>query len=270
MPEPSAVGRWVELAVDGDVASLTLPSPQAAAGAGDALLAEVLAACDEAIGRRGVRRVSTRVPRGAREIRRQLHRAGFRLEGIERQAVRVGDDDFDDVCCYARLSGDVAHGRESFTAVMNSVTPRKRLIAHALVTDAAGRVLLCETTFKPDWELPGGIVEPFEPPGQGTTREMVEEMGWAPALGRLLVLDWLPPYLGWEDAVELVFDTAPVAEADKPRLRPDGFEVRALHWVEPARLETVMTSFGAARARTALAARASGSMVYAHAGVPVI
>ena len=171
------------------------------------------------------------------------------------------DDTFGDQRLYSRLATDVADGREGFTAVMNTVTPRKRLIAHALVTDAAGRVLLCETTFKPDWELPGGIVEPGESPAAGCAREMTEEMGWGPPLGGPLVVDWLRPYLGWEDAVELVFSSAVVADADRGRLVPDGFEVRALHWVAPDDLDAVMTPFGAARVRSALGALASGRTV---------
>ena len=53
---------------------------------------------------------------------------------------------------------------------MNSALPRKRLIAHVLIRDDQGRVLLCETQFKPDWELPGGIVEPGESPRLGAVR----------------------------------------------------------------------------------------------------
>ena len=55
--------------------------------------------------------------------------------------------------------------------------PKKRLIAHVLIRDPAGRVLLCETQFKQDWELPGGIVEPGEPPRVGANREVTEELG---------------------------------------------------------------------------------------------
>ena len=44
-----------------------------------------------------------------------------------------------------------------------------------------------------DWELPGGIVEPFETPRQGAIREVAEELGIDLAVGRLLVVDWMPP-----------------------------------------------------------------------------
>ena len=64
-----------------------------------------------------------------------------------------------------------------------------------------------------DWELPGGIVEPSETPRDAAIREVREELGIDLAVGRLLVVDWLPPYLGWDDAVELIFDGGLVEEA---------------------------------------------------------
>lgn len=152
------------------------------------------------------------------------------------------------------------------THALNAIAPRKRLIAHALVTDAAGRVLLCETRYKEDWELPGGIVEPGESPLQGCRREMVEEMGWAPRVGGVLVVDWLRPWRGWEDAVELVFDTEPVSPADAEALRPDGREIAALHWLSPEQAAARMTSFGADRLASALQARAQSTSFYAEAG----
>ena len=199
--------------------------------------------------------------------RRDLHRRGFRLEGRLRQA-RASGDRFVDELVYGRLAGEPA-GREAFTHVMNSVTPRKRLIAHALVTDEAGRVLLCETSFKADFELPGGIVEPGESPRLACEREMVEEMGASPGVGDVLVVDWLRPYQGWEDAIELVFASPVVAEADKARFVPDGVEILALHWLDPADLDTVMTPFGADRARSAVAALASARTTYTEGGLPV-
>ena len=54
------------------------------------------------------------------------------------------------------------------------------------VTDESGRVCILETTFKPDFELPGGIVEPNESPAAGLVREMAEEMGTVLDTGRIL------------------------------------------------------------------------------------
>lgn len=204
-----------------------------------------------------------------RSVRHVLHARGFRLEGVARQG-RVGADGRPrDVLRYARLAADPVTGREASTAVMNSVMARKRVIAHALITDAAGRVLLCETSFKPDFELPGGIVEPEESPAAGCVREMREEMGADLGVGPLLVVDWLPPYLGWEDAVELIFDGGELDAAAAAALRPDGREIVGLPWLEPAAGASRMTERAGRHLLAALEARAAGRAVYLEAGLPL-
>ncbi len=139
------------------------------------------------------------------------------MEGTRRQALVTGDG-YDDVVLFARLADDHVGGPDGFSAVMNTVLPRTRLIAHVVIRDDQQRVLLCETRFKPDWELPGGIVERGEPPRIAAEREVWEELGLVRAPGRLLVADWMPPYLGWDDAVELLFDGGRIDETKLPAL----------------------------------------------------
>ena len=168
-------------------------------------------AADDGLIARGLRRIEVSLPASDTTGRRALHRAGFRLEGTRRLAHVAADGTFADVVLYARLASDLVYGAGGFTGVMNSVLPRKRLIAHALITDPWDRVCLLETTFKPDWELPGGIVNTLESPWDGAAREIAEEMSLDVGVGRILVVDWLGPYLGWEDAVG-----APVAAHVQP------------------------------------------------------
>jgi 8-oxo-dGTP pyrophosphatase MutT (NUDIX family) len=174
----------------------------------------VRTAADEALERGDLRRLEISVPADDLVARRAVLRAGFRLEGIRRQVVQRLDGSYGDLCLFARLASDQAYGPHGFSGVMNSALPKKRLIAHVLLQDQLGRVVLCETQFKADWELPGGIVEPYETPRQGAIREVSEELGIQLAVGRLLVVDWMPPYLGWDDAVEMIFDGGMVAESD--------------------------------------------------------
>ena len=162
----------------------------------------------------GLRRLEISVPTDDLLARRAVLRAGFRLEGIRRQVVERPDGSYGDLHLFARLASDQTYGPHGFSGVMNSALPKKRLIAHVLLRDGLGRVLLCETQFKADWELPGGIVEPYETPRQGAIREVGEELGIELAVGRLLVVDWMPPYLGWDDAIEMIFDGGRVAETD--------------------------------------------------------
>lgn len=217
----------------------------------------------------GVRRVEVELVSPApRALRTVLHQHGFRLEGVARQA-RASASGFDDMLRYARLADDPTEPRALFTAVMNSVTPRKRLIAHALISDAAGRVLLCQTSFKTDYELPGGIVEPFESPLTGLVRELDEEVGRPLPIGRILVTDWLPTFHGWDDALELIFDGGVLDAIAVAALHPDGGEIVALHWLEPQAAASTMTEVAGRHLLAALGARASGQSVYLEAGLPV-
>lgn len=67
-----------------------------------------------------------------------------------------------------------------------------RMAAGALFFDAAGRVLMVEPSYKDYWEIPGGYVETGESPLQACVREVREELGITPPIGRLLAVDWAP------------------------------------------------------------------------------
>ena len=180
----------------------------------DSLMRALSTAAEDALQNRALRRLEVSVPADDLGVRRAVLRAVFRMEGIRRQAVERPDRSYGDVCLFARLASDQTFGPHGFSGVMNSALPKKRLIAHVLLQDTVGRVLLCETQFKADWELPGGIVEPYETPRQGAIREVAEELGIELPVGRLLVVDWMPPYLGWDDAIEMIFDGGRIDEDD--------------------------------------------------------
>ena len=108
---------------------------------------------------------------------------------------------------YARLATDTpVHEPGGFRALLNSFLPRKRAISQLLVRDPDDRVLLCQLTYKQDWDLPGGVVEVGESPQRAAGREVEEELGLALTPGPMLITDWLPPWGGWDDALCLVFD----------------------------------------------------------------
>jgi len=140
----------------------------------EALERAVRVAAEDILVSEGLRRIEISVPAGAPGARRAVLRAGFRLEGVRRQVLEMSDGSYADLCLFARLASDEVGGSHGFSSVMNSALPKKRLIAHVLMRDVQDRVLLCETQFKEDWELPGGIVEPLEPPRLGAAREVRE------------------------------------------------------------------------------------------------
>src|SRR5690606_7033887 len=143
---------------------------------------------------------------------RVASRAGLRREGVLRGLVdpaAAADERSDpgDVVVVARLADDPEPDTwPGFVGLANAALPRKRVIAHAVLRDEFDRVLLCETTYKQDWELPGGVVEAGESPATGAAREVTEELGVELPVGELLDLTWLPPWNGWDDALAMLYD----------------------------------------------------------------
>lgn len=207
----------------------------------------------------GHRRVEAEVEPADAPRRRVLQRAGLRPEGVARgRGVRPGRDGIPvDVLRLARLRDDPAPGtQEAFLAMLNASLPTKRLIVQGLVGDGAGRVLLCELTYKRDWDLVGGVAEPAETPVVSLEREVREELGLELPVGDLLAVDWLPPYKQWTDALLLVFDLGEHPGLhERVTLQPT--ELRAVHWCTPAEAEgrvapyvhRLLTSVAAAQAR---------------------
>ena len=139
--------------------------------------------------------------------------------------------------------------------------------AGALFFDERGRVLLVEPTYKPRWEIPGGVVEPGETPHQGCVREVAEELGLTVPVGRLLVVDWAPhPEQG--DKVLFVFDGGPLTAAAVATIRLQADELAAYAFVAGDEVGSWLPPRLARRVTEALRARADGGTRYLEHGVP--
>jgi hypothetical protein len=183
---------------------------------------------------------------------RVVTRSGLQREGVVR-GHRALVDGREDRVLYARLATDppLSHP-ESFRALLNSFLPRKRAIAQMLVRDAGDRVLLCNLTYKDDWDLPGGVVEVHESPRLAVAREI--------AAGRLLLTDWLPSWSGWDDAVCLVFDGGVHDPSLLDRMVVEPREIRTAEFCTVEQVRERCADFTARRVEAALAtARAEGS-----------
>ena len=242
--------RTVTLSPVGDAGAATVDSPAALAQIvdivlGDANRVELVCGADE------------------RVLLRAAARAGLRQEGVLRAGLRGQD-----AVVMARLAADRdLVSSEAFSHVLNSTLPRKRQIGQGLIRDDAGRVLLCELTYKRYWDLPGGIVDPDEPPAVTVEREIREELDVAARVGRLAAVSWLPRWLGWDDAMLFVFETALPDELRGAQLLPR--EIKAVHWVHPDELDAHVAPYTAAVTRAAIAALADGTgTVYLENGRP--
>ena len=183
--------------------------------------------------------------------------SGLRREGVMR-GVTVDGSPVDRIV-YARLATDTPlHEPEGFRALLNSFLPRKRAIGQMLVRDRDGRVLLCNLTYKADWDLPGGVVEVNESPRDAVSREILEELALDIPAGALVLTDWLPAWSGWDDALCLVFDggthDAGLAETIVRETR----EIRTAEFCTLEQVRERCADFTARRVEAALANLAAG------------
>lgn len=207
-----------------------------------------------AFGELGLERLQVEVDPELHSSARIAIRSGFRREGVLRGAALV-DGERRDVAIYGmRIDDPRPDTVTGWTALMDSTLPKKRVIAHVVVRDTAGRVLLCQVSYKKDLELPGGVVEPDEDPATGALREMQEELGTALPLLGVLAIDWLPRWEGWGDAVEILYDGGVHDPSLIDRLQPDGFEIRDLSWHAPDKLAGLVSPLNARRLPMILAA----------------
>ncbi len=207
----------------------------------------------------GFLRVEARVPVDDLTDVRAASICGLRREGILR-----GGANEPDRALLARLADDPpANSREGFIALLNAGLPTKRIIAQGLLRDPDGRVLLCRLTYKPEWDLPGGVVEVGESPATGLVRELQEELGITVSVQGLITVNWLPAWRGWDDACILLFDLG-VAEAsltDGMHLQPT--EIAGVEWCD----EETIAQHATQAARELLdAVRAGGISPYREAG----
>ncbi|MFT4298513.1 MAG: NUDIX hydrolase [Aeromicrobium sp.] len=185
---------------------------------------------DHVLGTLGGRRVEARIPVGRDTDIRAASICGLRKEGVTRGPGREPDR-----VLMARLLADPpVQSRDGFIAILNAGLPTKRVISQGLWRDPDGRVLLCELTYKSEWDLPGGVIEVGESPAVGLRRELAEELGIEVEVGGLVTVNWLPAWRGWDDACVFVFDLGGTPVPEREALTLQAAEIADVHWCDPA------------------------------------
>jgi ADP-ribose pyrophosphatase YjhB (NUDIX family) len=146
--------------------------------------------------------------------------------------------------------------------------PRKLMSAGVLFRSADGRVLLVEPSYKPNWEVPGGVVEAGESPWAGAARELAEELGMSRPLGRLLVVDYSPAN-GVPDKVQVIFDGGRLSDVDVAGFTfPDG-EILSAGFYTPAEVRERVRPQLADRIESAVAAAEEGITALCEQGIRI-
>jgi len=131
----------------------------------------------------------------------------------------------------------------------------------AFLTDPYDRVLLVKPNYRDHWGWPGGNVDAEETPEAACAREIREELGLTPPVGRLLVVHWVPvlpdrPY----PLVHFLFDCGVVSDAESIVLQEEELDGFGFFTADEA--DSMMPPYLVHRLRAAIEARRDGSTAY--------
>jgi 8-oxo-dGTP pyrophosphatase MutT (NUDIX family) len=130
-------------------------------------------------------------------------------------------------------------------------------------------LLMVKPTYKSWWEIPGGVVEAGESPGDACRREVHEELGLTLRPGRLLCVDWVPPEPGLRPMIAFVFDGGVLPDAVCRTVEPLDDELEDVAFVPIDAIPDRASPRLARRVAGALDGRSSGTCAYLENGQPV-
>jgi 8-oxo-dGTP pyrophosphatase MutT (NUDIX family) len=154
----------------------------------------------------------------------------------------------------------------AYLAEGNAKQARKRTAAKVIFRDDSERILLVEPTYKPDWDLPGGMAEANEPPLDAARREVREELGLEVAGDDLLVVDWASPHGPWDDQLVFIFNGGTLGADQVSRLRPLDSELASVRLFARDEASSLLRPYVWRRVTFALDALSGGRVRYLQDG----
>ena len=154
----------------------------------------------------------------------------------------------------------------AYLAEGNATQARKRVSADVLLRDDEGHVLLVKPTYKPGWDLPGGMAEENEAPDDAARRELKEELGLDVTLHGLLVIDWVPPHGPWDDQLAFIFNGGTLTREKVGSLRPRDHELGELTFLPPDRAARALQGRLRQRFHAAMQSCGGDAPVFLHDG----
>jgi 8-oxo-dGTP diphosphatase len=130
--------------------------------------------------------------------------------------------------------------------------PKKRMGAGALFLDEEGQILLVNPTYKPQWEIPGGIVEQNESPRQACRREVYEEIGLTKPIERLLSISYTSANDKRTEALMFIFWGGVLTSAEIATIRLPATELSEYRFVTLSEALLLLTPTLGERVRRSL------------------
>lgn len=144
---------------------------------------------------------------------------------------------------------------------------RPRVAAGVLFFDPQDRVLLITPSYKDYRDIPGGYLEHGETPKEAAAREVREELGITPPIGRLLVTDWAPNQTEG-DKLLFLFDGGTLAPEYLDKIQADPTEVAGYDFYDVTQIHELTITRLARRIIHGQAARQDGTTRYLEHGQP--
>ncbi|MCD0451343.1 NUDIX hydrolase [Actinocorallia sp. API 0066] len=144
---------------------------------------------------------------------------------------------------------------------------RPVVAAGVLFFDHQDRILLVVPTYKDYRDIPGGYVEQGETPHEAAIREVHEELGITPPIGRLLLTDWAPnPTEG--DKLLYIFDGGTLTNTHLTNIHLDPAEIATIEFHPVEHATTLTIDRLARRLHHATTARTNNTTLYLEHGTP--
>lgn len=140
--------------------------------------------------------------------------------------------------------------------------PKKRMGAGCLFYGEQKRVMLVKPTYKPDWEIPGGIVELNESPKQCCQREVREELGIERDVSGLLVVDYNSPMEDRTESLMFIFNGGVLTSSEIKSIQLSRDELSEFRFFAPDALPKEMMSILRSRVLMALQQTSQGNGIY--------
>ena len=147
--------------------------------------------------------------------------------------------------------------------------PKKRMASTAVIRNTAGELLLVKPSYRPEWLLPGGMVEADESPHAACKRETLEEIGLDLPIGRLLSLAYQSKDGDYTEALMFAFDGGVLSAQQIAEIHLQANEISACQFLSLAAALPLLPIKMLPRITAAMAALVNGTTAYLDDGHPI-